>query len=224
MTGAAHRPATLVLVTGTGTEVGKTWVAAAVARLARAEGATVAARKPAQSFDPAEDEPTDAAVLGAATGRPPEEVCPPSRWYEVPMAPPMAADALGRPVPTLDDLVRELTWPPAVDLGLVEGAGGVRAPQADDGDTVELGARVGVDAVLLVADAGLGTVHLTRSAHEALARLGVPVVVVLNRFDDRSDLHRRNLAWLRDRDGLDPVVDVAGAWGRLRDLLPGDRP
>lgn len=48
------RPDCLVLVTGTGTGVGKTWVAAALAATWRAGGVTVAARKPVLSFDPIE--------------------------------------------------------------------------------------------------------------------------------------------------------------------------
>jgi hypothetical protein len=34
------------------------------------------------------------------------------------------------------------------------------------------------------------------------------VVVLLNRFDPSDDLHRRNLAWLVERDGVDAVADV----------------
>ena len=49
------RPRRLVLVVGTGTDVGKTWVSAHLLATLRAAGLTVAARKPAQSFDPADD-------------------------------------------------------------------------------------------------------------------------------------------------------------------------
>ena len=131
---APGRPGTLVVVLGTGTEVGKTWVTAALARRVRDAGVVVSARKPAQSF--AVDEPPgrrDAAVLGEAVGEAPEAVCPPHRWYPEALAPPMAAEALGRPVPTVAELVAELVWPADVagtpgTLGLVETAGGVRSP------------------------------------------------------------------------------------------------
>ncbi|HEV3124719.1 MAG TPA: dethiobiotin synthase, partial [Candidatus Dormibacteraeota bacterium] len=84
-------------VVGTGTDVGKTYVTARLLESLRQEGIAVSARKPAQSFD-ASDDPADydAAVLGAASGELPESVCPLHRWYEMAMAPPMAADALGR--------------------------------------------------------------------------------------------------------------------------------
>ena len=42
------------------------------------------------------------------------------------------------------------------------------------------------------------------------------MVVVLNRFDHQDDLHRRNRAWLVDRDGVDVVTGVAGLVDRLR--------
>jgi len=73
------RPARLVVVTGSGTEVGKTWWTAAVASGLRARGVAVAARKPVQSYAP-DDDATDAGVLAAATGVDPHTVCPPAGW------------------------------------------------------------------------------------------------------------------------------------------------
>ena len=200
------RPTRLVVVSGTGTEVGKTWVAAALAGALRAGGLRVAARKPAQSFAPT-DERTDAHVLAAATGEAPEAVCPRHRWYEVPMAPPMAADALGRPACTVAELVDELTWPDGVDLGIVETAGGVRSPLASDGDTVDLVEALQPDHVVLVADAGLGTINAVRLAHPLLAAVA-PVTVFLNRYDETDDLHARNRDWLTGPEGLTVVTAV----------------
>jgi dethiobiotin synthetase len=208
----AVRPPLLILVTGTGTEVGKTWVGAALARQLSAGGTSVAARKPAQSFAPGEDTAglTDAHVLAAATGEAPETVCPPHRWYATPMAPPMAAAAEGRPPFTIADLAAEMSFPEGLDIGLVETAGGVRSPLADDGDTVALAVRLRPDVVVLVADAGLGTINAVRLSADALAAVGAPVRVVLNRYDAGDDLHRRNAVWLRDRAGVPCEVDVAG--------------
>lgn len=58
------RPERLVVVTGTGTDVGKTWVAAALAKAWVAAGATVAARKPVLSFDPGQAGGADGAPTG----------------------------------------------------------------------------------------------------------------------------------------------------------------
>lgn len=194
------RPERLVLVAGTATEVGKTWVTAAwLSRL----DVPRAARKPVQSYAPGDT--TDAEILAAATGENPNAVTPAHRWYEVPMAPPMAADVLGRPPFTVSDLVAELEWP-EVELGVVESVGGVRSPIATDGDTVALAEKVGPDHVLLVADAGLGTINAVRLSTAALN--GFPVTVFLNRFDAGDDLHRRNRDWLVDNDGVQVVTAV----------------
>ncbi len=127
------RPRRVVAVVGTGTDVGKTWVAARLLTDLRAAGLRVAARKPAQSFEP-DDDPAglDAAVLGAATGEPPEEVCPPHRWYEVAMAPPMAAEGwAARPSPSTTSW-RSCAGPTdAVDVGT--GRDGGRRPLAAGG-------------------------------------------------------------------------------------------
>ena len=206
------RPDRLVFVTGTGTEVGKTWFAAATLTRLRARGIRVAARKPAQSFEPGTG-PSDAAVLAGATGEAIDDVSPPHRSYAVALAPPMAADALGAPPFAVEDLAGEITWPDGIGLGVVEGAGGVRSPLAADGDNLDLLHALTPDRVVLVADAGLGTINAVRLAAGALA--GVRLHVVLNRFDDGVDLHRRNLAWLMDADGLDVVTEPDALADRL---------
>jgi dethiobiotin synthetase len=225
---AGVRPDRLVVVVGTGTGVGKTWVAARVLESLRAAGHPVAARKPAQSFEPG-DEPagTDAAVLGRATGEPAEEVCAGWRWYPVAMAPPMAASALGRPGFGLCDLVAEVRWPSALvggartGVGLVETAGGACSPQADDGDAVALAHLFSPDVVVLVADAGLGTLHAVRSSLAAMTGTpGLPEpLVVLNRFDPIDDLHRRNADWLGRHEGLVPIASPGDLERLAREIL-----
>jgi dethiobiotin synthetase len=184
---------------------------------------TVGARKPAQSFEPG-DPRTDAHVLADATGEPVTRVCPEHRWYDVAMAPPMAAEVLGRPSFAITDLVDELVWPdPVPSVGLVESAGGVRSPLAEDGDTVDLVEVVQPEQLVVVADAGLGTISNVRLTIEALSRAArdAEVVVVLNRYDDRAELHRRNLEWLSSRDGFDVVTSTAALAQRVRARLLG---
>ena len=200
------RPERLVLVVGTGTEVGKTWVACRLAHSLRARGLIVAARKPVQSYGTSGDiGATDAELLAEATGEQPGVVCPLHRWYPAALAPPMAAEVLGRPPFTVADLVGELAWPAVVGVGLVEAVGGVRSPIAADGDAVALAAALHPEHVVLVADAGLGTVNAVRLSAAALDRW--PLTVVLNRVDTTDDLHRRNADWLAARDGFDVVTD-----------------
>jgi len=197
-----NRPAHLIVIAGTGTEIGKTWVCARLSTQARERGLHVAARKPAQSF--VSGQPTDAAVLSAATGEPVHAICPAHRWYPVPMAPPMAADVLARERVAIAALMAEIQWPDGTDLGCVEIAGGVRSPIAHDADNVELIARLHPDAVVLVADAGLGTINAVRMSLDALGEMRTHVF--LNRFDATNDLHARNRAWLGDAYGIESLV------------------
>jgi dethiobiotin synthetase len=191
-----------VVVAGTGTAVGKTWAAAA---LARRLVPRVAVRKPVQSYDA---RPTDAEVLAEASGEAPTEVCVPHRSYELAAAPFMAAARLGRPPFTLDDLVGELAWPAGgVDVGVVEAAGGVRSPITSDGaDTVDLCDRLRPDLVVLVAEAGLGTLNAVRLCLDALD--AHPVTVLLNRFDPADPLHVANRDWLAEHVAAPVVTDV----------------
>jgi dethiobiotin synthetase len=212
------RPARLVVITGSGTEVGKTWVAARLLEELRRRGWSVSARKPTQSNSPGQ--PTDAEILAAATGETARRVCAAHLTYAVPMAPPMAARALGRRPPTLDDLLHEIdrTWPEVVNVGVVEGAGGVCSPLAIDGDTADLARRLRADAAILVGEPQLGIINAARLARPAL--YPVPVTVHLNRFDPGSELHRLNRDWLTGQDGfavtttisaLADAVEVAGS-------------
>jgi dethiobiotin synthetase len=198
---------TIIAVAGTGTDVGKTYVAAALLRTLRDRGLRVVVRKPVQSFAPG-DTSTDAHVLAAATGAEPHDVCPPHRWLPIPMAPPMAADALGLPPFTIADLASEVTAGTTSRTPvLVETAGGVRSPIADDGDCAALIRTLVPNLVVLVADAGLGTINAVRLSRDALWKEGL-VVVFLNRYDPDSDLHARNARWLARREGLVVLTDV----------------
>lgn len=205
------RPPRLVFVTGTGTEIGKTWVSVRLLEAARAAGLEVAARKPLQSFSPG-DRTTDAAELAAATGEDPDAIC--LLALAAPMAPPMAAAALGVAVPTIAELAGWISrsWA-RCDLGLVEGAGGLASPLGADGDCADLARALGPDVVVIVADPGLGVINSIRLTVAALD--GMPVVVHLNRFEPADDLHRRNLDWLRVGDGL----TVTTAVGELLEVV-----
>jgi dethiobiotin synthetase len=190
------RPSRLIGVVGTGTEIGKTWVTSRLITLERNRGRRVAARKPVQSFSDGTDA-TDADRLAGASGEAVETVCPPHRWYAVPMAPPMAADVLGRGRIELAALIAEIRWAEAIDVGFVETVGGARSPLAHDCDSAGLIAALGVDEVLLVADAGLGTINGVRMTLDALQPCRV--TVLLNRYDDNIELHRLNRHWLTER-------------------------
>jgi dethiobiotin synthetase len=192
-------PDLTIVVTGTDTEVGKTWLTVELALALQERGAPVAIRKPVQSFDPGE-RTTDADILAEASGEDPIAVCPGHRRYPLAMAPPMAADALGGPQLRLHDLVAEMNLP-GEGIALVEGIGGACSPLAHDADSVDLAHTLDADLVVLVAGAGLGTINSVRLATMALD--GLRTVVYLNRFNPADTLHAANGSWLSEVDGLD---------------------
>ena len=191
-------PDLTIVVIGTDTEVGKTWLTVELALALQERGAPVAIRKPVQSFDPGE-RTTDADILAEASGEDPIAVCPGHRRYPLAMAPPMAADALGGPQLRLHELVEEMNLP-SDGVTLVEGVGGACSPLAHDGDNVDLAHTLDADLVVLVTHAGLGTINSVRLASIALD--GLPTVVYLNRFDPADTLHAANGSWLTEVDGL----------------------
>ncbi len=209
------RPPRLAVVLGTDSGVGKTWTTAAVLRELSRDSGRAVARKPVQSFDPATAEAgaTDAQVLARSGGEAPEDVCPRHRWYEVALAPPMAAAVLGRPAFSVEDLVDELVWPAGTTVGLVDTAGGPRSPIAADGDSVDLCTALAPDVVVLVADAGPGAINSVRLSVEVLLTGCAPLLVLLNRWDG-SDVQRRNREWLR-RDGYQVTTAVADVAARI---------
>lgn len=156
---------TVLVVTGTGTGVGKTVVTAALACHARGAGMDVAVCKPVQTgTDSGDDDLAEVARLSGAG-----ELAGLAR-YPLPLAPAAAAAQAGIGLPTGEQvlrLVRDLDR--RGRLTLVEGAGGLLVELADRGVTlrdlaVELGA-----AALVAVTAELGTLNHTALTLEALA-------------------------------------------------------
>jgi len=198
-----------VLVTASGTDAGKTWVAAEIITLLTRAGHRVSARKPVQSYEPGTG-PTDAEVLASASGETPNAVCSPRHWYPVPMAPPMAAAALGRRPFVLADLLAGMRVP-GTGRWIVEGVGGVRSPLAEDADTVRLAEALAPRRIVFVVASGLGAVNAVLLARDALRRW--PFTVFLNRFQPELDVHTRTAAWLagRERISVATTIDALAA-------------
>jgi dethiobiotin synthetase len=159
----------VVFITGTSTGVGKTVVTAALACNARVAGRPVAVCKPVQTGTADGDD--DLAEIGRLSGV--TDLVGVAR-YPRPLAPVAAAEDAGMPLPSKADLLAAIR---AVDapgrLTLVEGAGGLLVELAADGVTlrdlaVELHAPV-----LIVAEAGLGTLNHTALTLEALGVKGL---------------------------------------------------
>jgi dethiobiotin synthetase len=167
---------TVLVVTGTGTEVGKTVVTAAVAALAAAAGKRVAVVKPAQTGVEAGDEP-DVQVVARLAGL--TDVQELAR-YPDPLAPATAARRAGippLPLAAITERIRSLT---NRDLILVEGAGGLLVRLDADGATIaDVAAALGAP-LLVVTAAGLGTLNATALTCEAITARGLkPAGVVI---------------------------------------------
>ncbi|MEE4543826.1 dethiobiotin synthase [Streptomyces sp. V4-01] len=156
----------IVVVSGTGTEVGKTVVTAAVAAASLAQGLSVAVLKPAQT-GVAEGEPGDAAEVARLAG--PVTAAELAR-YPDPLAPATAARRSGLPPVTPGDVAEAAAKLAAVhDVVLVEGAGGLLVRYDEEGSTLAEVASLLRAGVLLVAHPGLGTLNTTALTAEALA-------------------------------------------------------
>jgi dethiobiotin synthetase len=212
--------------TGTGTGVGKTYVAALVARALRSTGKRVGVYKPVASGCAMRDGQlvsSDAIALWDAAGQPGrlEQVCP--QCFAARLAPHLAARAEGRRVDSA--LLRSGLdfWRETSEVVLVEGAGGLMSPLGDDLYNAELAEEFGYPLVVVAANV-LGTINATLQTliTADVFRDGLDVAgVVLNwpsePADDPStesnadELRRRCvvplLAELRHGGGLDRDTD-----------------
>ena len=152
-----------LFITGTGTGVGKTYVAALVARALRSAGKRVGVYKPVASGCEIRDGQlvsADAVALWEAAGRPGAllDVCP--QCFAAPLAPHLAARAEGRRVDA--ELLRTGLgfWRDQCDVVLVEGAGGLMSPLGDELYNAELVEEFDFPLVVVAANV-LGTINAT---------------------------------------------------------------
>ncbi|WP_367324834.1 dethiobiotin synthase [Streptomyces sp. HUAS ZL42] len=223
----------VLVITGTGTEVGKTVTTAAVAAAALAAGRSVAVLKPAQTGvrpDERGDADEVARLAGAVTAA---ELA----RYPDPLAPGTAARRAGRaPVHPQDIAEAAAKLATDHDLVLVEGAGGLLVRFDAAGGTLADAAELLTAPVLVVASAGLGTLNATElTARELRSRNLQFAGVVIGSWPDSPDLASRcNLADLPDVSGapllgalpagaaaLEPADFRAAAPGWLAPRLDG---
>lgn len=155
----------IVVVTGTGTEVGKTVATAAVAAASLSQGLSVAVLKPAQT-GVSPSEPGDAAEVARLAG---EVTAVELARYPEPLAPATAARRSGRPAVGPEEIAEAAAKLSAVhDVVLVEGAGGLLVRYDERGSTLADAAALLHAGMLLVAPAGLGTLNATALTAEAM--------------------------------------------------------
>ncbi|WP_405135905.1 dethiobiotin synthase [Nocardia sp. NBC_01388] len=202
---------TLLFITGTSTDVGKTVVTAALAATARAAGAEVAVVKPAQT-GVAPGEPGDLAEITRLTGI--------TRTVELarypdPLAPDTAARRCGQPLLTLAETAAAIESCADADLTLVEGAGGLLVRI---GEFTLLDLAQKLDApVLVVAAAGLGTLNHTELTTRTLQSAGVRCAgIVIGSWPSTPDLaaecNRTDLPAVTGMDLVGTVPAGTGFW------------
>jgi len=195
-----------LFVSGTDTEVGKTWVSSHLLRRLRRDGHRVGAWKPVCSgvVNTGEQSYWEdiQALANAISGIAENElfqhspdlierICP--QRFKLPMAPNIAAVHEGRTVSDTLLLNGPGEWREHADLLLAEGAGGLLSPASDTLLGADLLEQLQMP-VLLVAANRLGTIHQTLATVESARSRDLKVVgVILNQVDrDVSEVLRQS--------------------------------
>jgi dethiobiotin synthetase len=173
-----------LFVTATGTEVGKTFVAAGLIMACRRAGRLTGAMKPVVSgFDPGEPGGSDPAVLLEALGLSvePATIAMVSPWrFKAPLSPDMAAALEGRALDAAEVAAACQAVLEPRRLTLIEGIGGVMVP-LNPGQTILDVVTALALPVILVSPAGLGAISHLLTAVEVLKMRGLPpAAVILN--------------------------------------------
>ena len=179
-------------VSGTDTDVGKTYVACLVAKSLCEQGHRVGVYKPVASGGSRVDEEivaADALALQEAAGlsRCLAAICP--QVFEAPLAPPVAAAAEGRAVDR--EMLRQglMYWSDKCDVVIVEGVGGLMSPLSEEDYNATLAEEFGYPLVLVAANR-LGVIHHAVQTLIAAAAFGEGIDtagIILNQVQSAVD-------------------------------------
>lgn len=192
-----RKPPRGLFITGTSTEVGKTYVAAQIAAQLKRAGRKVGVYKPVASGCPADPDHSDAhspdtddaRQLWEAAGRPGPlpHVCP--QRFAAPLAPHLAARAEGKEIDERLLIEGISYWADRCEIVLVEGAGGLMSPASDALYVADLAWELQYPLIVVAANA-LGVINATLQTLIAAStfREGLPVAgVVLNDVRPQGD-------------------------------------
>ena len=197
-----------IFIAGTGTDIGKTWFSGILVRHLRALGINAGYYKAALSGAEVREGrviPGDARFVCETAGLSLDSNQLVSYVYRTPVSPAFAAEIEGNPV-DLSVVERDFNnLFQYFDYLVTEGSGGIVCP-IRRGDQplwlIDVIRRLNLD-ILVVADAGLGTINdvvltleYARSHHLTVRG------AVLNRFDQNDFLHRDNL------NSLESILEV----------------
>ncbi len=183
------KPARGLFITGTDTEVGKTFVGSLIVKSLVAAGYRVGAYKPVASgciSDGRTLYSEDAMALWDATGQngTVEQVCP--QRYRAALAPHLAARAEGRTIDREALRTGITTWESLCDIVIVEGVGGLMSPISDDEFVADLALDFGYPLVVVVPNM-LGAINQTLQTliTASCFRDGLPIAgIVINDLQD----------------------------------------
>jgi dethiobiotin synthetase len=178
-------------VTGSGTEIGKTFVTTALIHELRRRGRSVGALKPVVSgFDPAQVKVSDPGILLAALGDMPTQaaldIIAPWRFH-APLSPDMAARREGRVI-DFASLVGHSRQAIATVTGtlLIEGVGGVMVPLDERHTVLDWIDALRIPAIV-VSGSYLGAISHALTALDALRGRSVAVAaLVVNETPDST--------------------------------------
>jgi dethiobiotin synthetase len=174
---------TAIFITATGTEVGKTFVAASLIRHLRRMGRLVDAIKPVVSgFDPTAATTSDPGVLLHALGLPvtEQEIERIAPWrFREPLSPDLAAAHESRSI-DVDEVIAfcQSAVDQRRDIILIEGIGGVMVPLNAERTVLDVMMALQLP-LILVAGSYLGTISHTLTALDALYRRDLKVLTVI---------------------------------------------
>jgi dethiobiotin synthetase len=172
-----------LLVTGTDTHVGKTYVTCGLARWLLAQGYDIAVMKPICTGD---DGDVQALTVAASSIEPVHLINP--VWFRTPAAPYTASMIENRPIDlsSVRSAFRKLSQRHAHVL--VEGAGGLLVPIQRDYDYRDLAQDLEL-AIVVVAANRLGALNHVRLTVEAACSRGLNCrLVVLNTLETAADV------------------------------------
>jgi dethiobiotin synthetase len=184
-----------VFVTGTGTEVGKTVVAAALARTIAVAGSTVAVFKPAVTGLDEEPLPDHRLLRLAAGSRQSDEEIAPYR-YGPPASPHLAAAMAGEEIDPARLRAAAAAAAASADVLVCEGVGGLLVPLARGYLVRDLAVDLGYP-LAIAAPPGLGTINHTLLTIEAATVVLTPWPEHPTRLEESN---RETIADLGDVD------------------------
>ena len=204
-----------LFITGTGTDVGKTFLSGLILKKLRESGGSAAYYKAAMSGNDRRPDgsliPGDALYVKWASGidQPIEEMCP--FVYQAAVSPHLAAQWEGNPVCLERVLQGFQALSSRYDFITLEGSGGSLCPLRFDGEELWLSDVIRACGLgcLLVADAGLGAINAAGLTAYYLKEQGIPLKgIILNRFQPENPLHQDNAAMCEHLTGANVIARV----------------